>query len=152
MIKISPKFSSLALILAAGVIFAGCSLQNTPTGSYQTNQEQIQSVPTTTSVSTNKKITPTPTGKQVAKSVPVFLKVSSPVSGTTISASSVVVRGQTTPGAEVSINDQDIKADANGNFTLSIALDEGENEIYVLANDSDGNVASQTLTVIYETQ
>lgn len=57
------------------------------------------------------------------------------------------VTGKTSPFAEVFINDQTVKADKDGNFSLKISLDEGENQVLVSANDSDGNVAEQNLTV-----
>lgn len=64
---------------------------------------------------------------------------------------SVTVKGTTSPGAEVFINDKETIADAKGNFSISIALDEGENYILVTANDTDGNYKEVELTITYET-
>ena len=63
---------------------------------------------------------------------------------------SVTVTGKSFPYAEVFINDTEIKADASGNFTAPVTLDEGENIISVMANDENGNSAEQEITVTYE--
>lgn len=79
------------------------------------------------------------------------LTISSPQNGSIVSNPSVTVRGKTKARAEVFINEKDITADANGNFTAEIALDDGENVIVVFANDAEGNTAEQELIVTYET-
>ena len=79
------------------------------------------------------------------------LTISSPQNGNVVSSPSVTVRGKTKARAEVFINEKDVIADANGNFTAEIALDEGENVIVVFANDAEGNTAEQELIVTYET-
>lgn len=61
-----------------------------------------------------------------------------------------LVTGQTKANAEVFINDQMVKADAQGNFSLKLILDEGENIVIVSANDSDGNVVEQNLNINIE--
>lgn len=60
------------------------------------------------------------------------------------------VTGNTSAYAEVFVNDMAISADANGNFSTKLVLDEGENIILVSANDEEGNMAQETLTVNYE--
>jgi hypothetical protein len=77
----------------------------------------------------------------------VKLIVAYPANGSTLNSTALTVIGKTSPGAEVFINDQATKADANGNFSLKIALDEGKNGLAVTANDAFGNVAEQDLSV-----
>lgn len=77
------------------------------------------------------------------------LTITSPTNGATVTNTSLRVSGKTVPGAEVFINDKEARADALGNFSVTITLDEGENTIIVMANDADGNVAEKELTVTY---
>ncbi len=67
------------------------------------------------------------------------LKVTQPIDGVTINSGSVVVKGQTGPGASISVNDEIITADDQGNFSVSVSLQPGPNAIDVVAFDEDGN-------------
>lgn len=77
------------------------------------------------------------------------LSIISPKNGAQVSGSTVQVTGKTAANADVSVNDSDLKADASGNFTTTINLDEGDNEIIVTAVDATGAVAESNLTVTY---
>lgn len=77
----------------------------------------------------------------------ISLVVTSPTDGATLTSTNVTVTGKTAPNADVFINDLAGKADASGNFSISVGLDEGQNQIVVSANDANGNVAEQDLTV-----
>lgn len=80
-------------------------------------------------------------------STKLSLVVTSPKDGDTLGSTNAVFKGKTAPGADVFVNDQLGKADANGNFSISVGLDEGSNQIVVSANDSAGNAAEQDLNV-----
>jgi hypothetical protein len=80
----------------------------------------------------------------------ILLTVSGPVNGSTVTTSSVSVKGITTPKAEVFINDKSVIADALGSFSVPVTLDEGENTIVIAANDSNGNYSEQDLIVSYD--
>jgi hypothetical protein len=80
-------------------------------------------------------------------STKISLTIISPKDGDILGSTDASVKGKTTPGAEVFVDDQEGKADVNGNFTINIGLDEGQNQIVVLANDADGNAAEQDLSV-----
>ena len=86
-------------------------------------------------------------GAATVTSDKISLIVTSPKDGDVLTSTDAVVKGKTTPGADVFVNDQSGKADANGNFSISVALDEGANLIVVLANDADGNVTQLDLNV-----
>lgn len=88
-----------------------------------------------------------PPTKPVAREI--TLTINSPTSGATVSTSSITVSGKTSPNAEVFVNESETKADAAGNFSVQMSLDEGDNYIIVVANDADGNAAEAELTVIY---
>jgi hypothetical protein len=61
--------------------------------------------------------------------------------------------GTTTPGASVSvlINNEPATAyvTAEGQFRVTVALDEGPNHIEVVASDSHGNEEYSSVTVMY---
>jgi hypothetical protein len=79
----------------------------------------------------------------------ITLSVISPLSGTSVTSANVAIKGKTLPKAEVFANEAESVADGNGNFSLTVALDEGENSIIVTAIDSDGNVAEKEILVTY---
>jgi hypothetical protein len=76
--------------------------------------------------------------------------VTSPKSGTTVNSSGILVTGKTAPGADVFVNEKDVKADSQGNFSVSYTLDEGENYLIVGANDEYGNFSEQELVVFFQ--
>lgn len=93
--------------------------------------------------------TPTEEKNTVVTSGSISLAISSPVNNITVTSSSLVVRGKTAPKSEVFVNDAETKADTNGNFSVTLTLDEGENYILVVANDANGNFSEKELTITY---
>lgn len=92
------------------------------------------------------------TQSQTSVSEGLTLDVIQPKDGDTLSESFVTVSGKTTANASVSVNDSDIKADAQGNFSTKVNLDEGENIINVSSSDDSGNYAEKELTVTVKSQ
>ncbi len=86
----------------------------------------------------------------ISRGAAITLAVNTPSDNTTVTSGSIEVRGKTVPDAEVFVNDAEAKADGNGNFAVTISLDEGENYILVVANDAQGNYSEKEITVIYE--
>lgn len=81
----------------------------------------------------------------------ISLEVTSPADGAKLTSATTTVKGKTAPMADVFINDKETKADSNGNFSLSLSLDEGENQIVVIVNDSLGNSAEKDILVTVQT-
>ena len=54
------------------------------------------------------------------------------------------------PLADVGVNDAETKADATGNFSVTINLEEGENPILVVVSDANGNYSEREITITYE--
>ena len=79
------------------------------------------------------------------------LTVTYPATNATLSSSSLTLTGKTAPNADVFVNDQVTKADASGNFSVKLTLDEGQNGIVVNANDASGNVAELDFSVNVQT-
>ena len=75
------------------------------------------------------------------------LTVTSPIDSATLSTNTVTVQGQTTPGATVTVNGNSDVADANGNFSIDVSLDNGPNAIDVIAMDDNGNQGEVLLMV-----
>jgi hypothetical protein len=111
-----------------GVAGVMSTLQNVVSSSSPTSSPQAQEVGTVTSTK-------------------IALTVTSPKDGDTLGSTNITVTGKTSPNADVFVDDQSGKADSNGNFSISLGLDEGSNQIVVSANDSNGNAAEQDLTV-----
>lgn len=107
-------------------------------------------------VTQQKKQTPvqiTQEGSQIepTASEGIVLEIIEPKSGQRIvQDADFVIKGRTAPYAEVFVADQQLTADANGNFSTTVTLDEGENVIVVLANDAEGNFAEETIIITLE--
>ncbi len=124
----------IALVLA-GVIGAAAYYKGLSTGKIETEM-------------TNEVPTPTLTVEQVKSQI--ALTITSPLAGATVKTQSVTLKGKTAPNAEVFVNDTKTMADAEGNFSATVTLDEGENTIVVVANDADGNSTETQFIINYE--
>ncbi len=122
--------------------FQGILENQVQKGDGETNQEVVSTQGTTTTV-----LAPTETIKEVAE---ISLTISSPTSGSKTSMPKATVNGKTAPKAEVFANEAEGVADANGNFSLSVILDDGDNSIIVTAVDESGKVAEKEIIVTYD--
>ncbi len=122
-------------------------------------QKSKSTLPTNTGITTNKNVSnnanPEPTtlpGTDAINKFPqqITLDITSPQNGATVTTSAVTVAGKTVPNADVNVNDVSLKADAQGNFSTRLTLDEGDNMIDVVANDANGNNSEQEITVTYQ--
>jgi len=80
------------------------------------------------------------------------LEITEPKENTLYKNPSIKIFGKTLPYAEVYINDIETKADESGNFFAFYTLDEGENLLTIVANDSLGNYAEKEITVYLQTE
>jgi hypothetical protein len=154
----SPFYLPLSIILGvgiAGVVLLGVFglSKKTPAPSVSNQQQETGTESSASSIPSSG--TDTSTGIQKADvSLPVSqglsLMIASPQHLSTVSTPSVVIKGTTSPKAEVFVNDKDLIADSKGNFSVTVNLDEGENTISVSANDADGNFAAEDIVVTYE--
>lgn len=84
---------------------------------------------------------------------PLFLEVAAPEDESIVDTSTISVSGTTIPGAVVSVlvNDEIEIADVDeqGNFSVTVELEEGPNIIEVIASDLEGNEEHCILVVIY---
>ena len=69
----------------------------------------------------------------------LMLLIYAPEDGSTVSGSSVVVYGQTVPGARVFVSGNETGVDAEGGFRVSVPLDPAENEVLIMARNDAGD-------------
>lgn len=128
------------LVVAGAAFFVLKSSGKQPPYSVIPTQAPGSASPATTSKTQSSGYTNTKT---------LTLSISSPSNGATVTSASLKISGKTGPNAEVFVNDTSTRADASGNFSVTLTLDEGDNPIVVSANDADGNVVEKELTVTY---
>ena len=83
-----------------------------------------------------------PTVNQPSVAPTLFLTLVNPVERdieVPLETAQLSIKGMTLPGAVVSIDGDLVDTDDQGGFTGVIALDEGANEIEVVASDDQGN-------------
>lgn len=139
--NISPSFVPgvfvvlVLVVLGAGLLFL--------------SQKKGQEAPSTTffpspTITLTTTVTPPPTNNQIA------LTITKPVDQTVVTTPTVVVSGKTVPNADVSVNDQELTADAQGNFSVTVNLEDGDNYIDITVNDQNGQSAQKEIMVTYQ--
>lgn len=81
----------------------------------------------------------------------IFLLVDEPKSNITVNNPIMNISGKTIANAYIFINEQELKADINGNFVSATTLEEGENFILVVVSDDLGNSVEKDILVNLET-
>jgi type II secretory pathway pseudopilin PulG len=151
------KILVLALVSIVLASLAGLLVVRNQKRSLETISQVVNSIPTPTE-NEESSSSPTPSVAQAKKEdnsslvtniSQITLTMSAPANNSTVTSSKVTVKGKTLAKAEVFANEAEGFADANGNFSLSVALDEGVNDIIITAVDTEGNVAETVLTVTY---
>lgn len=89
--------------------------------------------------------------KSTNKSEKIFLQIYEPKNNITVANQVITVMGKTVPVGFVFVNDQEFKADSNGNFSTTVLLDEGENYLLVVVSDDLGNSIEKDILVNLET-
>lgn len=162
----------LALAIGGAAVLAACAQtapRNTPTPTSPAPQPTETPLPAPTPAATPTLVPePSPTATPQATPSPTVtpsaLPTVIPVSNvqtyslslqidglsdeSVVRGSSIVARGQTTPGAIVSINGVIVPVDETGYFEVPLMLNPGPNRIEVVASDLDGNQVSTVLAVV----
>ena len=130
--------------------------ESTPTPSPTATQEPE---PTPTPSATPTETTPTPTATPTISLTPtqipvnnvgrfgLFVEIEGLGAENVVYGDTIVVKGQTGPDAIVSINTVIVPVASDGTFEMALRLNEGPNEIVVVASNLDGETA--TLPPIY---
>lgn len=131
-------------------------LLNTGNTEKEINTEFFEDkIPKATAVPTGKTVPspkPTETPVKTSSQAPLFLTISSPSSNQTVDEASILVKGTTVPQTSVMVNEFELTADSQGNFSKSLSLDEGENYINVIAYNNEGQVVEKELIITREVQ
>ena len=97
--------------------------------------------------------TPSPSPSPSPTPTALSLEITQPEDGAEVSTSPINVTGKTIPGAVVSASIDDTveiaDVDQNGNFTVTVVLEEGLNLIEVIASDQQGNEKYSSVTIFY---
>lgn len=79
-----------------------------------------------------------------------ILDITSPASEESFAdTGSIVVRGRTRPDAVLSVGATFVEPDVEGNFAVTVQLEEGPNTIEVVASIASGEELTKILTIIY---
>jgi hypothetical protein len=81
---------------------------------------------------------------------PLSLSITSPADNAVVNTAQVVLSGQAPPDTVITVNDTIVVVDASGQFSATLSLEEGPNELVVNASDPEGNEANSRLIVTYE--
>lgn len=146
-------YGIIFFVIACGVIFIAVQQRSTSRQATLQNLQKTQNTTQTDNVvgRIEEGVTPTPYFKNRPTLADLKLTLSNP-STTIVSAStgSVVVTGATSPFTSLIINEFELTSDASGNFSKSIALDEGDNYISIIAYSLDGASAEKEIIVTRE--
>ena len=83
---------------------------------------------------------------------PPELTISSPEDGATFygeQEKSITIQGKTEPGVSLTLNNRLVIVGSEGNFSTTYSLNEGENQIKLVASDKAGNETEKEITLVY---
>jgi uncharacterized protein YfaP (DUF2135 family) len=75
------------------------------------------------------------------------LSITQPLDAAVLTSTALNVSGRTTAGASVAVNEASGLADAQGNFSVPVNLEEGPNALDIIANDGQGRTGETLLMV-----
>lgn len=135
--KVVISFIAVAIgIMVAGVLFYFYQASKTVSEEKQT---------------TIKASSPTPTPQSS-----IFLTIDEPNNESVVETKTVTVAGKTVPDATVvittTITQLVVKPAKNGNFSVTVTIEDGENQIDVLAISPTGQEAHEVKTITYSTE
>ena len=82
-------------------------------------------------------------------STPLFLTIVEPANGSVVNVNTITIRGKTLADAVVSINGDLVDVDSNGNFSMTVTLEEGSNVFDIIATDEAGDEETTELVVSF---
>jgi uncharacterized protein YfaP (DUF2135 family) len=80
----------------------------------------------------------------------LLLSISQPMDAAVLTSTTITVIGKTVAGASVAVNEISGRADAQGNFSVPISLEEGPNALDVSASDGQGRTGETILMVVVD--
>ncbi len=83
---------------------------------------------------------------------PPFIKIDSPEDGARITTSSLLILGQTSPSANLTINDQQVFVDSEGHFKQPVSISPGEKILTFISRNAFGKESTKQLVVYADFQ
>jgi cytoskeletal protein RodZ len=83
---------------------------------------------------------------------PPRIAIDAPQDGARITSSSVVVQGHTDVGANLTMNDQQIFVDSEGNFKQPVSISPGEKVLLFISKNNFGKISTKQIVVIGDFQ
>ncbi|WP_346900108.1 FecR domain-containing protein [uncultured Roseibium sp.] len=80
---------------------------------------------------------------------PPYLRLDAPLSSDIYREASVEVKGESEPGADVSVNGTPAEVDDQGRYSLAVSLKPGSNVLTVLSRDAAGNETKVSREVVH---
>jgi hypothetical protein len=137
------KIFAIFLILILVIIFS-YSQKNNPAVKEILNSKKTEKTASGSAINL-----PTDSVKKITDEK-IFLQVDEPKNNITVSNPIINISGKTISNAFVFINEQEIKANENGQFASATTLEEGENYILIVVSDDLGNSAEKDILVNLE--
>lgn len=101
---------------------------------------------------TSSTLSPTPSPAAAATTV---LTITDPQDGEVVTTDKVMLRGKTSPGANIVISTEKadvlVTADDSGSFSSDVSLLSGANDIQVVSFGSSGDRSEMAMTIVYST-
>jgi hypothetical protein len=86
----------------------------------------------------------------------LFLSIDTPSDETVVANKSLTISGKTIQNATLIINTssdtQVVNPASNGNYSVTVTLDDGENQVTIIAIAPNGEEMKKTITVTYSTE
>ena len=132
------------IILIAVLVFAACAPASSPEPVLDTVSE---TEPPATSMLLEE---PTAIPPAPVVSGELSILVISPLDEAVLDSPEVDVIGTAPAGTVVSVNDEIVLVGDDGEFKVTLSLEEGPNLIEIVASDINGNEVTHLLTVVFE--
>jgi len=81
---------------------------------------------------------------------PLSVSITSPANDAVVNTPQVTVTGMAPPDTVITVNDTIVVVDATGQFSTTLDLDTGPNELVIKASDAAGDETDSQLIVTYE--
>ena len=140
-------------LLAAALISAACS--PTPTAAPILVSPVSSNNPIVSNTDASQAVIPIAAAPAVVTSAPettgsLWLQVLSPLDEAVVNTPQVDVTGSAPAGTVLSINEEILIVGIDGQFKVTVLLEEGPNLVEIAASDENGNEMTALLTVTYE--
>jgi hypothetical protein len=139
------------ILISLACLLAACG-GATPTSDFSSPLPTVSARPTVapTDVTSATSPSPTSTAPTPTRSALMEFRILSPEDEAVVNVPEVEVVGEAEPETVITLNEEIVVVDESGTFSVTLPLDEGPNEIEIVASDLEGNELSLILEVTYD--